>query len=75
MAYDRPWPDIISPSPSLAVNVPTSLTRLSFTLKHPLGQTMTYTVTTMPSIGSGSGSGSGLKTVSISGLKASTAYS
>ena len=37
-----------------AVNVST-LTQLSFRLNHPLSQTMSYTVTSTPNIGSGSG--------------------
>jgi hypothetical protein len=76
--YERSWPDVVLPNPSMgALNVSTSLSQLSFTLNHPLGQTMSYTVTTTPNIGSSSGSNvnNGLKTVSISGLNPSTTYS
>ena len=76
--YARPWPDIISPSPApYSVNVSTSLNLLSFTLNHPRGDAMSYTVTTAPYIGEGGQNnvGNGLKSVSISGLQASTTYS
>ncbi|MCJ7771082.1 hypothetical protein MUP37_05860 [Candidatus Bathyarchaeota archaeon] len=74
--YVRAWPDIISPSPSQALNVSTSLAQLSFTLNHPSGQTMSYSVTTTPNIGTSSVSntGNGMKIVQISGLEASTTY-
>ncbi len=75
--YERRWPDVIAPNPAPdSMNVSISLNQLSFTLNHPLGQTMSYVVTTSPNIGSGGGSdvGNGLRTVSISGLKASTTY-
>ncbi|MDQ1281313.1 MAG: Flg new 2 protein [Thermoproteota archaeon] len=75
--YERPWPDVISPSPAPnALNVSTSTSQLSFRLNHPLGQTMSYSVITSPNVGSGSGTnvGNGLRTVSISGLTASRVY-
>ncbi len=76
--YERPNPDVISPNPTLGtVNVSTSLSQLVFRLNHPLNQTMNYTVTTSPNIGSGNGTnvGNGERTVSVSGLSASTLYS
>jgi hypothetical protein len=75
--YERPWPDVSPISPAKgAVNVSTSLSQLSFRLNHPYGQTMNYTVTTTPNIGSGSGTnvGNGIRTVAISGLSPSTTY-
>ena len=75
--FDRPWPDVspVSPAPG-AVNISTTLNQLSFRLNHPLGQTMNYTVTSSPNIGSGSGTnaGNGIRTASISGLAPSTTY-
>ena len=75
--YERPWPDVSLVGPGKgAVNVSTSLNQLSFRLNHLLGQTMNYTVTTTPNVGSGSGTnvGNGIRTVSISGLAPSTTY-
>ncbi len=74
---ERPYPDVSNPSPTqMAVGVSTGLTSLSFRLNHPLGQTMSYTVTTTPNIGGGSGSnvGNGVRTVAVSGLLPSTQY-
>ncbi|MDQ1279262.1 MAG: hypothetical protein QG670_522 [Thermoproteota archaeon] len=75
--YDRPWPEVISINPgSNAVNVSTQLSQLSFTLNHPLGQTMSYTLTTTPNIGSGSSTGisNGLETVPLSGSLAPSVF-
>ena len=75
--FERPWPDITHTNPaSNAVNVSTSVGQLTFELNHPLGQTMIYTVTTTPNVGSGSATGvrNGLASVSISHLAASTVY-
>ena len=78
--YDRPWPDIISPNPAPnSVNVSTSLNLLSFTLNHPRGETMDYTVTTTPNIGSmwgtvPAGSGSVQRSLTVGGLVDSTTY-
>ncbi len=75
--FERPWPDVspVNPPPG-AVNVSTALNTLSFKLNHPLGQTMNYTVTTTPNIGSGSGTnvGNGIRNLTVSGLTASTLY-
>ncbi|NLF89069.1 hypothetical protein GX563_09635 [Candidatus Bathyarchaeota archaeon] len=77
--YEWPYPDIRSTNPTMnAVGVSTSLNALSFNLNHPLGQTMSYSVTCSPNIilGSGSGSnvGNGQRSVPISGLTPSTTY-
>jgi hypothetical protein len=78
--YERPWPDVIAPSPSPgAVGVSTGLGSLAFTLNHPLGERMDYVVTSDPDIvlGSGSGSnvGNGLKNVPVDGpLAEATTY-
>ncbi len=75
--FERPWPDVGSPNIGQgAVNVPTTLSQLSFRLNHPLGQTMNYIVTTYPNIGSASGTnvGNGIRTLSISGLTSATTY-
>ena len=75
--YERPYPDVAAINPSMEeVNVSTSLSQLSFQLKHPLGETMSYTVTTTPNIGSGSASdvGDGIRTITVSGLSPSTLY-
>ncbi|MDQ1280887.1 MAG: hypothetical protein QG670_2150, partial [Thermoproteota archaeon] len=75
--YDRPWPDVINPSPAPgAINVSIDLTQLTFNLKHPLGEMMNYNVVSTPSIGSGSGTvnGSGLVTIPVNSLENSTMY-
>jgi hypothetical protein len=75
--FERPWPDVSPVNPSIgAVNVSTTLNRLSFKLNHPLGQTMNYTITTAPNIGSGSGTnvGNGIRNLTVSGLATSTLY-
>ena len=75
--YERPWPDVSPINPaSGAVNVSTSSTQLSFELNHPLGQKMNYTVNTSPNIGSGSGTNvtNGVRSITVSGLAASTLY-
>jgi hypothetical protein len=75
--FERPWPDVSPVSPALgAVNVSTSLNKLSFKLEHPLGQPMNYTITTTPHIGSGSGTGvgNGDRSITVGGLAASTLY-
>lgn len=75
--YHQPYPDISNPQPtSGALGVSASISSLSFSLSHPLGQTMSYTVTTSPNIGSGSGSNvsNGQRTVPISGLMPNTLY-
>jgi hypothetical protein len=75
--YDRAWPKIGSPNiDQNAINVSTGISQLSFQLSHPTGQTMSYTVTTSPNIGSGNGVnvGNGVRTVSVSNLAPSTLY-
>ncbi len=75
--FNRPYPDVSAPNIMAgAVNVSTSVNQLSFTLSHPLGQTMNYTVTTTPNIGTSNGInvGNGVQTFSVSGLAASTLY-
>jgi hypothetical protein len=58
-------------------NVPLTLPVLSFTIQDPEGDLMSYTVNTIPDIGSGSGSNkpSGTYTVPIHGLQDLTQYS
>jgi hypothetical protein len=66
----------ITPSNS-ATNVPPSITQLSFNISDADGHTMTYTVNTIPDIGSGTSSGSvsnGRYSVSVSGLTYNTSY-
>ncbi len=59
-----------------AVNVPTSLSELSFTLKDYDFDTMTYNVVTSPDIGSGAdaNAGNGAYHVPVSGLDGGTTY-
>ncbi|MDQ1279194.1 MAG: Flg new 2 protein, partial [Thermoproteota archaeon] len=68
--YEWPWSDITSTTPAQnAMGVSTSISSLSFTLDHPLGELMDYVVTSNPDIISGSGSannvGNGPKTVTV----------
>jgi hypothetical protein len=73
--FHRPWPDVSSPSPSHgAKGVSSSITTLSFTLSHPEGASMDYTVTTTPNIGSASDTavGDGTYLVPVSGLSEHT---
>jgi hypothetical protein len=47
--FDRSWPDVTSTDPYYKeVDVPTSITQLSFSLSHPEGSTMDWSVTTNP---------------------------
>jgi hypothetical protein len=62
--------------PSGTLNVPVSLSELSFRLSDPDRDSMSYTVTTNPDIGGGEGSGSnGVYTVPVSGLDFDKSYS
>ena len=74
--YENPWPNVISPSPALNSANVSDLTHLSFKLRHPLNQTMSYTVTSSPDIGSGSGTivGNGVVAIPVNGLSSSTTY-
>jgi hypothetical protein len=70
-------PVVSDPSPADgAVNVPVSLSQLSFRLTDYQSNLMNYTVSTFPNIGSGSGTnvGNGVYTVPASGLIYSTVY-
>jgi hypothetical protein len=70
-------PEIIDINPEDgAVNVPESLSELSFSITDPSGDLMSYTVTTTPDIGSGSGNLklAGTYSIPIQGLQESTQY-
>ena len=70
-------PVVSNPSPGDgAVEVPVSLSELSFNLSDANGHLMNYTVTTSPDIGSGAGNNVGNDTynVSVSNLAYNTAY-
>jgi hypothetical protein len=58
------------------LNVPMSLSELSFRISDPEGKLMSYSVTTDPDIGSGSGilKPNGVYSVPVSGLKGDTEY-
>lgn len=75
--FERPWPDVSSPSPANGQKgVDILLSELSFNISHPEGASMSYTVTTDPDIGSdGNGPvGNGRYSVSVGGLVSSTTY-
>ena len=62
--------------PHNAIDVPISLSELSFRLTDADGDPLNYTVTTSPDIGTGSGSnvGNGVYSVPVSGLERNTNY-
>ncbi len=73
-----PAPQIAAPSPEDgATDIPPTLSRLFFNLTDVQGDTMNYTVTTSPDIGTGEGinTHNGVYNVSIRGLQYSTTYS
>jgi hypothetical protein len=69
-------PGVSNPSPADGgINVPLSLTELTFSLKDYQHDLMQYTVTTNPFIGGGSGSGhDGTYSVPVSNLQLGTTY-
>jgi hypothetical protein len=70
-------PIVSNPNPmNNSLNVPVSLSYLSFTLKDFQGDSMDYTVETSPNIGSGSGYdlGDGTYSISVNGLMLGKSY-
>ncbi|MCK4365896.1 MAG: hypothetical protein KAW45_07585 [Thermoplasmatales archaeon] len=70
-------PVIYNPNPANgATNIPITITELSVTIEDPEGDTIDWTITTSPDIGSSSGTGEsgGTKTCSVSGLQYDTTY-
>ncbi|MCK4995593.1 MAG: PKD domain-containing protein [Thermoplasmatales archaeon] len=70
-------PVISNPNPSNgATDVSTTISELSVTIEDPEGDTIDWTITTSPNIGSDSGTGesNGTKTCSVSGLQYDTTY-
>jgi uncharacterized repeat protein (TIGR02543 family) len=70
---------VLFPSPShWEYGVSTSISELSFTLNHPLGEQMDYVVTCTPNVitgpTTGTNVGNGVQTVPVSGLTPSTTY-
>ncbi len=70
IAYERPYPDVSKPWPSNgAVGVSTDLSSLDFTIDHPYGESMDYSVTSSPTIATSNvlDAENGQKSVAITG--------